>query len=190
MTSWDDVGVALRLFLDRSRSVLRQPDGKVSLREALVGAEPYGALLLLMTRDPGFRSEFLREILMAVIDGPHQSLLLARDVFRSLPRAVLEESMPNALPDLLRSADDHPYSRLAEILVETRLREGSKCCVRWQGAATMRMSGTSCPTSRTSKRTANDGVGWFRDGRSRHIQWSSTTRLPTPVDFPRGDPDV
>ena len=124
MTSWDDVGVALRLFLDRSRSVLRQPDGKVSLREALVGAEPYGALLLLMTRDPGFRSEFLREILMAVIDGPHQSLLLARDVFRSLPRAVLEESIPNILPDLLRSADDHRYSRLAEILVETRLREG------------------------------------------------------------------
>jgi hypothetical protein len=61
---------------------------------------------------------------MAVIDGPHQSLLLARDVFRSLPRAVLEGSMPNVLPDLLRSADDHQYSRLAEILVETRLREG------------------------------------------------------------------
>jgi hypothetical protein len=121
---WDEVGVALRLFLDRSHAVLRQPDGKASLREALVGAQPYKALLLLMTRSPDFRSEFLREILMAVIDGPHRSLLLARDVVRSLPRAVLEETTPDILADLLRSADDYRFSRAAEILVETRLRDG------------------------------------------------------------------
>jgi hypothetical protein len=79
--------------------------------------------MLLMTQSPQFRSEFLPEILEAVIRGPHQSLLLARDVFRSLPRAALEERVAAVLAGLLEAADDYEYSRAAEILVELRLRE-------------------------------------------------------------------
>ena len=118
---WDNLHAALRLFMDRCKDFLRQQDAESLLREELVSTGPYAALMVLMSRSPQYKSRFAPEILEAILRGPHQSLVLARDVLRSLPRTVLEEQVPGLLAGMLEGGDDHEYSRAAEIVVELRL---------------------------------------------------------------------
>lgn len=118
---WQSVAVPLRDFLDGADRFVKEPGGEDGLREALRSGRPFAALAFLVMRSPSYRAAYLPEILTAVASGPHQSLLLARDALRSLPRAALEDGVPASLPEMLRAADEDVFSRLAEVVVELRL---------------------------------------------------------------------
>lgn len=120
-TDWPSVAAPLRGFLDGAEQFVKEPGGEDALRQVLASPRPFAALSFLMMRPPSYRATYLREVLAAVVRGPHQSLLLARDVLRSLPRSVLEDGVPVILSELLESADDDVYSRVAEVVVELRL---------------------------------------------------------------------
>ena len=120
---WNRVVLALREFLERGREFMTRPEADEVLREQLRSASPNGALFLLKTHGATFRAQYLTEILEAIVRGPQQSLVLARDVMRSLPRGVLEERVPDLIAASLEAADDYAYARAGEILVELRLNE-------------------------------------------------------------------
>jgi hypothetical protein len=100
---------------------MNDENGDRLIRDALVGTRPGAALMLLLTRSFDYRERFLPEILVAVADGPSSTLLLARDVLRSLRRSVLENQVPQDIRRLLLQGDDARYDRIAELIVELRL---------------------------------------------------------------------
>jgi len=110
-----------RRFHDQTNAIMNDENGDRLIRDALVGARPGPVLLLLLTRSFDYRERFLPEILLAVTDGPSSSLLLARDVLRSLRRSVLERQLPEEIRPLLLQGDDGCYDRIAELIVELRL---------------------------------------------------------------------
>ena len=108
-------------FHDQANAIMDDENGDRLIRDALVGIRPGAALLLLLTRSFDYRERFLPEILVAVADGPSSTLLLARDVLRSLRRSVLEKQVPEEIRRLLLQGDDARYDRIAESIVELRL---------------------------------------------------------------------
>lgn len=118
---WLSVAVPLRDFLDGAEEFVAEPGGEARLRDALKSGQPFAALAFLTMKSPSYRAAYLREILEAVALGPHQSLLLARDVLRSVPRSVLEAGVPVILSEMLETADEHVYRRVAEVVIELRL---------------------------------------------------------------------
>ena len=110
-----------RSFYDQANAIIDDENGDRLIRDALVGARPGAALLLLLTRGFDYRERFLPEVLAAVADGPSSTLLLARDVLRSLRRGVLEKQMPEEIRRRLLQGDDARYDRIAELIVELRL---------------------------------------------------------------------
>lgn len=115
------MAVPLRDFLDGAEALVKEPGGEDGLRGELRSGRPFAALAFLVMTSPTFRAAYLPEILAAVASGPHQSLLIARDVLRSVPRAVLEDGVPRILPEVLRAGDEDVFSRMAEVVVELRL---------------------------------------------------------------------
>jgi hypothetical protein len=87
-------------FRKSANSVLDATDN-VLIRKSLVGTRPEAALLLLLTRGYDYREGFLPELLVTVADGPSSTLLLARDVLRSLRRNVLETRVAEEMRPLL-----------------------------------------------------------------------------------------
>lgn len=120
-SDWPSVAGPLRDFLDAAEQFVKEPGGEDSLRQVLTSPRPFAALSFLMMKSSTYRAAYLPEILAAVARGPHQSLLLARDVLRSLPRSVLEDDVPVILSEMLETADEDVYSRVAEVVVELRL---------------------------------------------------------------------
>jgi hypothetical protein len=117
---WSEVQETLGDFLAQVNEVVGQ-EGEGTLKSELTGESPFTAIVALFVRDPGFRSGFLPEILLAIERGPSKSLLAARDLLRTLPRGVLEERVPGELQNLLSDADEEDYARLGEVFVELRL---------------------------------------------------------------------
>jgi hypothetical protein len=126
-----ELGDSLRVFLDEAQSAFGSVAGEARLRTELVGPRPFVSLVFLMCRSPDFRARFVGEVLEAICGGPSTSLLLARDVLRSMPRSTLEQTLPGHADRILRSADEQTYSRLFEIIVELRLAEAAAVIRDW-----------------------------------------------------------
>jgi hypothetical protein len=118
---WQAAADPLRTFLEEAEQLVAEPGGEAGLRDALTGQQPFVPLAYLAMKSPDVKARYLPEILAAVADGPHQSLLLARDVLRSVPRSVLENEVPAILPGVLGPAGEDSYRRVAEVVVELRL---------------------------------------------------------------------
>lgn len=120
--SWQALTHPFRAFFDDAEALVGAIDGRLALRAALESTQPFSALTFLMMKPPSYRVTYLPEILAAIAHGPSQSLLLARDVLRCLPRADLEDGVPDFLDDLLQIGGEDAYDRLSEVIIELRLQ--------------------------------------------------------------------